>query len=493
MAQTVELKIVVEDSQIDAISKKIEQLGGKLEKVEKQSGKAGSKLEEVGKNGGAIATLDRLTGGLASQIRDAAESTKVFNGSLKATRTALIATGIGAFVVALGLVVAYWDDIVDFVNQTNKGLERQMELHQQNLSNLDAELAILDEQEKILKLQGKSTEEIVEQKKAVLLIQQEENAALLENLRIQLEREKAQIKEITLWEKIKIAAAGAFGGAGGRAIAEASAVVGSAEDNERLRQVEDLLNQSRVRAEQLKLSLLQLDQPDATTSSASGGRRGKVTGVSDVEGGRLGVFGENPLEAAFQTELEITNIKANALADRAKNDEAYAKFLEQQREDDLKREEALAQYKIQTAANVLGALSMIAEEGSSGAKAIAVAQAILSTYQGINKALAETTDFTPTQTLRFANAAAVGIAGFANVAKILSTNASGQGASIGGGGGAPNVTKAPSFNVVGTSGVNQLAETLQGQDEPVRAYVVGSDVTSQQALDRNIEESITLS
>ena len=47
-----------------------------------------------------------------------------------------------------------------------------------------------------------------------------------------------------------------------------------------------------------------------------------------------------------------------------------------------------------------------------------------------------------------------------------------------------------SFNVVGNSGVNQLAETLgnQGQ-QPIQAFVVGSEVTTQQSLDRNkVEE-----
>jgi hypothetical protein len=50
---------------------------------------------------------------------------------------------------------------------------------------------------------------------------------------------------------------------------------------------------------------------------------------------------------------------------------------------------------------------------------------------------------------------------------------------------------APQFNVVGNTGVNQIAETLATQ-EPQRAYVVSNDVTSQQALDRNIVQNATL-
>ena len=151
----------------------------------------------------------------------------------------------------------------------------------------------------------------------------------------------------------------------------------------------------------------------------------------------------------------------------------------------------MAQFQMETAVNVLNALASIAKQGSAGAKAIAVAQAILSTYQGINKALAETTDFTPTQSLRFANAAAVGIAGFANVAKILSTNSDGvsAGGSIGARGGA---AQAPQFNVVGNTGINQLTQSINNQQQtPVKAYVVSKDMTSQQELDRNTQTKAT--
>jgi hypothetical protein len=50
------------------------------------------------------------------------------------------------------------------------------------------------------------------------------------------------------------------------------------------------------------------------------------------------------------------------------------------------------------------------------------------------------------------------------------------------GGGAGGGVMAPSFNVVGNNGMNQLAQL---QQQPVKAYVVGSEVSTQQALDRN--------
>lgn len=60
-----------------------------------------------------------------------------------------------------------------------------------------------------------------------------------------------------------------------------------------------------------------------------------------------------------------------------------------------------------------------------------------------------------------------------------STGGSGGGA---GGGGGTGTMQAPNFNVVGNNGINQLAQL---QQQPVKAYVVGAEVTTQQALDRN--------
>jgi hypothetical protein len=57
----------------------------------------------------------------------------------------------------------------------------------------------------------------------------------------------------------------------------------------------------------------------------------------------------------------------------------------------------------------------------------------------------------------------------------------------GGGGSAP----APQFNVVGNSGVNQIAQTL-GAQQPIQAYVVANNVTTAQSLDRNIIQNASL-
>jgi hypothetical protein len=66
--------------------------------------------------------------------------------------------------------------------------------------------------------------------------------------------------------------------------------------------------------------------------------------------------------------------------------------------------------------------------------------------------------------------------------------------SIGGaGGGATAPSIAPAFNVVGASTQNQLAEAIAGAEQkPLKAYVVSSDVTTAQEMDRKIIEGASI-
>lgn len=84
--------------------------------------------------------------------------------------------------------------------------------------------------------------------------------------------------------------------------------------------------------------------------------------------------------------------------------------------------------------------------------------------------------------------------GLKNVQAILSvpTPSGGGGGSAPSGGGSAAMT-APSFNVVGSSSTSQLAQTIGNQQNtPVQAYVVSNDVTTAQALDRNIVKGASL-
>ena len=83
--------------------------------------------------------------------------------------------------------------------------------------------------------------------------------------------------------------------------------------------------------------------------------------------------------------------------------------------------------------------------------------------------------------------AGISIAGIA-ATTLTSWNKGGGGES--GGGAAPNPQA--QFNIVGQSGTNQLAESIAGQQkQTVKAFVVSSEVTTAQSLDRNKIENST--
>ena len=82
--------------------------------------------------------------------------------------------------------------------------------------------------------------------------------------------------------------------------------------------------------------------------------------------------------------------------------------------------------------------------------------------------------------------------GLMNIKKIKESQFEGgaePSASGGGGGGVGGAVQAPQFNVVGNNGMNQLAQL---QQKPVQAYVVSSEMTSAQALERNRINNATI-
>ena len=124
-------------------------------------------------------------------------------------------------------------------------------------------------------------------------------------------------------------------------------------------------------------------------------------------------------------------------------------------------------------------------------KAFNLASALTNTFLAVTGAL--TAGGNPIKLAtgtQFVEAGIAAAAGAVQIAKIAKTQFEGGGSSAGGNDvpTAPTMS-APQFNVVGQSGVNQLASLNQ---QPVQAYVVSGQVTSQQALDRNRLANATL-
>ena len=211
-----------------------------------------------------------------------------------------------------------------------------------------------------------------------------------------------------------------------------------------------------------------------------------------------------------QARLQAIVDNANA-GTQAKVDAQIAldEFMEQSRQANIDADTALTDAKIalnkkeaESEEEMLGAisgalngLSALAGENAEAQKAIGVAQAIIDTYIGANKAIA--------QGGIVGTIAAVGViaSGLANVQNILTTKIPKPEPSNVGGGGTRSISsptpsaapQAPQFNILGGGATNQLAGLLADQSsQPVKAYVVSNEVSTAQSLDRNIVESATL-
>ena len=160
-------------------------------------------------------------------------------------------------------------------------------------------------------------------------------------------------------------------------------------------------------------------------------------------------------------------------------------FQQENNQKQVELERDLQKSKQQLVSDALSNLVAIVGENTKFGKAIAVVQAVRDTFAAANTALKSAPP-----PFNFISAAATVAAGIANVKSITSTQdpqapsfASGGG---GGGGASVSVPTPPQINTVGTSGINQLAETINEQSkQPMKAYVVSGEVTSAQSLERN--------
>jgi len=189
--------------------------------------------------------------------------------------------------------------------------------------------------------------------------------------------------------------------------------------------------------------------------------------------------------AAYQ---EVLNQKAEAQtqydADRKTKETEFATWSAQ-------NEKALTELKISQqealASAVTGALTSIASavgEETAAGKTLAIASAIIDTYMGANKALAAGAG-TP---IGYINMAAILATGFANVRRMVATPVPGATDT------SSSAPSGPSVSIVGGSAdpSAQIARSLAQQNQkPIKAYAVATDMSTQQALDRRIQQNAT--
>lgn len=471
---------------------------------------------------------------LSQGIQGLKESASVFTqigqsakAALSGIKSGIAATGIGLLVIALGSIVAYWDDIKGAVNGVSSQQEQLNAKVDANLKMEQSKLDTIGSQDNVLRLQGKSEKDILKIK--------------IGQIDAVIKATEAQIQQNDITAKAQIAAAERnkdilrgildFLSIPFQTVLKTIDMIGTAVGKD--------FGLSAGFSKLLDKGSSLIFDPAAETAKAEQVREASLKAITKLQNDRAG----------FQ--LSIQNIDKQA-ADKAKekNDKELQdtidlvnkqnEVVKAGRDENLKMQaQSLEDLKLfgqnklaetqktldeQVAANkaaadaeveiekkkteaklallnaVSGGLSLAADElGEStvAGKAAAVAAATISTYAAIAGQL-QAFSGVPIPGYAIAQAILTGAQGLLQVKKILSVKvpkgkgSAGSAPSIGGaGGGGAAPTAAPTFNVVGNSGINQIAQTL-GQQQPVQAYVVANNVTTAQSLNRNIIQNASI-
>jgi hypothetical protein len=117
-----------------------------------------------------------------------AVATNVATTATKGFSRALIATGIGAIIVLIGTLVAYWDDLKEAVGGVSKETENYIEVSKQDTEQAQKKYDLTKDTENILKLQGKSQREI-------LNIKIKETDAIIHGIKAQIQGQQIAAKQ----------------------------------------------------------------------------------------------------------------------------------------------------------------------------------------------------------------------------------------------------------------------------------------------------------
>jgi hypothetical protein len=536
-------------------------------------------------------TMIRLQGAMAlaqglEGLEDAGRSFKqlgaVAKNALAGIRTGIAATGIGVLLVALGAVVAYWDDIKEAVGGVSSEQEDLNKLSQKNLDTEKGKLDSFSLQENSLRLQGKSEKDILNLKLA-------QTNQIIKASEIQIEQSiattKAQteaakrnqdilagvLKFVSLPLTMILKTVDAVGKALGKDFGLEDKVFKGlssfvfdpketqAEGDKVVAEQKKALEKLKSDRDGLKLSINNIDKQAATDRQAKAkesndkeiqAAKDRADALERIRQGEIDTQAERRAEELRQVQEEYKNLIAEAtkygqdttalkeaqrtkekeLTDRFAAEDAEKKLVEDEKvkadaQKKLEEEKLLADEKIRIAQAEAEAKKAIQDASFDVAsQGINLIKGLFEKNKGIQKgamiaesALGIAKIIVNTQTAnavaaasplnavdptygiraRIINTVSAGIGIAANIAATakglaaLGGGGAPSGGNVGGGGGGQAAAPTPQFNVVGNTGINQVAATL-GQQQPVQAFVVANQVTSQQALDRSIVNNASL-
>lgn len=440
-------------------------------------------------------------------------------------RGAIISTGIGALVVAVGVFlpkILEWADYTGRAQRKQEDLNNSLEQQQRKISESRKELEKdLDFRLRYAKALGKSDEELAKIKEGntkktnaaiyneieaarkrlktlrevdlgVMASSKEEYQELVKNNRKKREGIVDEIK--ALKQEIKQN--------------DQNILIDKLESNKKEVQQDKTLKTEKVKVK--KEERAELDAIDTLPSKKiqqvidDGTKelelRGKINEMileqtlSPIELEKLAVE-EKYLSLQSQAE---NNAEVLAEIEIAKTND-LAKINEKYRKEQAQKDLELQLNKVQIASSTFGALGALTEAFAGKTeeeqkkafevkKAFDIAQAVLDGYKAVLSAYAATPGDPITKGI------AAGVAGafaIAQIRKIEQSTFTPSTPSVGGGGTGGQQQQeriqAPTFNVTG-----EANQTQQVSEKPIKAYVVSGEVTTQQSLDRNRLRNATL-
>lgn len=493
----------------------------------------------------AMAIADGLAG-LEDFGRSFKQLKTVAVNAFQSIKTAIGSTGIGLLVVAIGTLYAYWDDIKAAVSGVSEEQSKLNVLSQENLDKEQKKLDAIGSQDNILKLQGKSEKEIlaikVKQIDATIKAGEVNLQNQIETNKQALEGEKRNYRLLKSYldfvsMPLNFLYSNAAKGINGliSLINKIPGVKIDAKLDEKLveKGAEWVTRQIFDPKELKKEGDAMIQEQQAALTKLKNDRAGYLLEIKNIN------KQTNANNAKTQKELDdaelerrkkinekyedLDEVSAKSLSDlideknenlKKKTDDLVNYNIEKNKQDlenykETQKNKELAEQRLRDARynltqSSLSAVSALVQAFAGKSekqqkrafeiqKAISIAQAVIDTYRAANAALASGSAINPA--FGIISAATAIATGLANVAVIAKQKWQSPSALSGGNGGretSPNLSQgsqSPNLNVIQYGQQSQLAQL---QQQPIQAYVVSGEITSQQALDRNRLRNATL-
>jgi len=463
-------------------------------------------------NNGATTVAEGIYGKFSSSV-------DVTSRSFRTLRGAIIATGIGALVVAVGLLIENFDKLKSAINGVSSEQKKLLLDAQKDVELSQEKLDAISRQENILKLQGKTEREILNIKlKGVeaVLISQEKELEHQQNIKqAQIEGEArnkeiltgliafvtapftlvlASIDELTkqlvrlglLEEQTDLA----MGFAGGLAGLVFDPVATEEQANATIEELKKGIETSKNELAGFKLSIKALDEKEAEDQKK----------LQDEDKKRRKELEKIKIKGNEETNLKLVEqqqtLNQRLLELYGEDALAYEASLEKKKQDQLEAQNAtfdLAQTGVNALLQLNEAFTGESEAQQKKAferrKKLEIAGALISSAQGVVNIIANKSAVPTPFDIPF-KAAQIGFllaTTVAQISKIKQQQFTGSGST---GGGVPNLNGTGGGAVPGLSPVTNTS-TLVPQ-EPTKVFVTETDISNTQNKVNVIEDQATI-